>query len=143
MFLTRCSPAGAKPKSTLPLTWFVDGARDADRARVSQAFEAPRDVHAIAIDVVVLDDHVAEVDADPERDALVRRALGLVLGHGALDLGGREHRAHCARELDQRAVAGQLDDAALWRPIAGSIRSRRRVLSLACVPASSASISRL
>ena len=72
-----------------------------------------RDVDASPIDVVVLEDDVAEVDADAELDAAVLRHIGVALAHPALDVGGAGHRVHHARELDQHAVAGELDDAAL------------------------------
>jgi hypothetical protein len=35
-----------------------------------------------------------------------------MLGHGTLDVGRRQHRLDHARELDQGAIAGELDDAA-------------------------------
>ena len=47
--------------------------RHADAARLGQALEAGGHVHAVAEDVVVLDDDVADMDADAELDALVRR----------------------------------------------------------------------
>ena len=43
--------------------------RDADAARLGQAFEPRRDIDAVAKDVAVLDDDVAEIDADAELDA--------------------------------------------------------------------------
>ena len=46
---------------------------DADGARLGDAFEAGGDVHAIAEDVVVFDDDVADMHADAEFDALVLR----------------------------------------------------------------------
>ena len=77
------------------------------------AFEARRDIHAVAEDVVALDDDVAEIDADAELDAPVLRHIGVALAHAALDLGGAGDRVHHARELHQHAVAGELDDAPL------------------------------
>src|SRR4029079_17425272 len=43
--------------------------RDADATRLSQRFQTCRDVDAVTVDVVTLDDHVAKIDADPENDA--------------------------------------------------------------------------
>ena len=56
-------------------------------------------------------DHVAEMDADPKFDALVRRDPGVALDHRPLDFNGAVHRVHDAAELDNRAVPGALDDA--------------------------------
>ena len=97
----------------MALTWFADVAGDADAAGLGEALEAGRDVDAVAEDVAVLDDDVADVDADAEPDAPV-------LGHGRLALGHavsgsrpriRPHRRRC--ELDQGAVADELDHAAV------------------------------
>ena len=49
----------------------------------------------------------------PMRNSMRRssRNIGVALAHVALDLGGAGDRIHDARELDQHAVAGELDDA--------------------------------
>ena len=52
--------------------------RDADAAGLGQRFKPRGDVDAVAIDVAVLDDDVAEIDADAKHDAPV------VLGTPAL-----------------------------------------------------------
>src|ERR1700731_1498563 len=69
-------------------------------------------VAAIAEDVVVLDDHVAEIDADAKLYPPRRRDVRVASRHPALDLRGAQHRVGDAVELDQHAVAGGLDDAA-------------------------------
>ena len=87
-------------------------ARDADPARLGQAFEAGGDVDAVAVDVLALDDHVAQVHADPETDALRLRHVPLATGHALLDGDRAGDRVHDAGELDQGAIAHQLDDPA-------------------------------
>jgi hypothetical protein len=47
--------------------------RDADAARLRQAFEPCRNVHTVPENVPILDYDVAHVNADAELDALVRR----------------------------------------------------------------------
>jgi hypothetical protein len=47
---------------------------------------------------VLLNDHVAEVDADAEPDPLLLRHLGLALGHAALDLHSAAHGVDNAME---------------------------------------------
>ena len=50
----------------------------------------------------------------PMRNSMRRSGgtLGVALGHAALDLDRAAHRVDDAGELDQQAVAGDLDDAA-------------------------------
>src|SRR5262249_3210331 len=44
----------------------VYGLRDADRAGLGERLEPGGDVDAVAKDIVAVDDHVAEIDADPQ-----------------------------------------------------------------------------
>jgi hypothetical protein len=85
--------------------------RDADAARVGQVFEPRRNVHRIAIEVLVVDDYVAEVDPDSEPDAPVICDIGVAFDHPLLRLDRPAHRFDRARKLDEEAVAGGLDDA--------------------------------
>ena len=119
----------------------VDDRGDADAARLGQRLQARGDVDAVAVDVVAVDDDVAEVDADPQRDAGRRSAASRL--DGALDGERALDRVDDAAELDQRAVADQLDHAALvLRRPAGSNTVSRWRFSAASVPASSAPIMR-
>ena len=96
----------------LGLHLIVDVAGDADAARLGEALEARRDVHAVAEDVAVFQDDVADVDADAVADAPVLGLGRLALGHGVLDRDRAFDRVDRASELDQRAIAGELDHAA-------------------------------
>src|SRR6516162_7528683 len=91
----------------------VDARRNADAARLGQDFETRRHVDTIAKDVAVLDDDVADIDADAELDPAVRRQRGVALDHCRLYLGRATQRVDDAGELDQEAIAGGLDDAPL------------------------------
>lgn len=90
----------------------VSDAGHADAARLRQAFEARGDVDVVAEDVLAVGDDVAEMDADAEADALALGPVELPPRHGALDLDRGLDRADHGRELDQSAVAHQLDDPA-------------------------------
>jgi hypothetical protein len=68
-------------------------------------------VHALAEDVVVLDDDVADMNADAEFDAPVRRDVGIARGHSALDIDGTADGVDDAGELGQQPVAGRLHQA--------------------------------
>jgi hypothetical protein len=98
----------------------VGGAGDDHAAGLRELLEAGRDVHAVAVEVAVgLVDDVAEVDADPEADALVLGDVPLPLGHASLHEDGAADRVDDAGELAERAVAHELDDAA---PVLGDER---------------------
>ena len=85
-----------------------------DRAGFGDSFEARGDVHAVAHQVAVaLLDHVAEVNADAKLDAFVERDARVALDHGVLNFDCAAHRVDDAAELDDAAVAGALDDAAM------------------------------
>jgi hypothetical protein len=83
---------------------------DEHPAGIGQGFDPRRDVDAVAIEVVALDDHVAEIDADAQLDAAVRRDADVPLGHRLLDFDRAAHRIDDAGKLDQQTVAGGLDD---------------------------------
>ncbi len=93
----------------------MDLARDADATRRSEALEARGDIDAVAIDVLALDDHVTEVDADPKGDPLAFGRLDIAVDHGALDLDRALHGIGHAAKLDQGAIAHQFDHAAAAR----------------------------
>ena len=87
--------------------------RHGDSAGLCDAFKPRGDIDAIAENIVVIDNHVAEVDADPKLDPPVLGNSGVAGRHIPLDFGGAFDRIHDARKLDQHSVAGQLDDSAL------------------------------
>ena len=72
------------------------------------------DIDAVAHQVAVAFlDHVAEMDADPKFDALVRRDPSVALDHRPLDFNGAVHCVDDTPELDNCAIAGALDDPAV------------------------------
>ena len=89
----------------------MDGARNADLSRGGQLLQTRGDVHPVPVDIAFLDDHIADVDADAESDALLLGQLPLALGHAPLDRRGALDRIYNASELDQHAIAHELDDA--------------------------------
>ena len=74
--------------------------------------EARRDIDPVAEDVVLVDDDVAEIDADAEIDAPLGRHVGVAGGHLALHLDRATNRIDHARELAEQTVARRMDDAA-------------------------------
>jgi hypothetical protein len=83
----------------------LDPRRHADAAGVRQSFETRGHVDAVAKNVAILDDNVADIDADPELDPAVRRHIGVALGHSALDVHGAADGIDDAGEFGQQLVA--------------------------------------
>ena len=90
----------------------IDLGRDADRARARDRFETGRDVDAVAVEIVALDDDVADIDADAELQGPGIR-LRVARGDGPLALDGAEHRRDRAGELGDDRVARRAEDAAM------------------------------
>jgi hypothetical protein len=86
----------------------------ADRARLANTLQPRGEVDAVAHQVAVaLLDHIAEMNANAKEDAPVLRHFGIALDHRALHFDREAHRIDDAAELDDAAVAGALDDAAM------------------------------
>ena len=83
-------------------------ARDADTADRTRRLQPGGDVHAVAVQVGAVRDHVADVDADAEADAAVRRLVAVIHRHLLLHLDRAAHRAVDAVERDQQRVAAGL-----------------------------------
>ena len=107
--LHRAEIADLKIEPPFHLTIGVLG--EADRPGLGDALQPRGDIDAVAHEVAVAFlDHVAEMDADPKFDALVGRDLSVALDHRSLDFNGAFHRVDDTPELDNRAIAGALDD---------------------------------
>ena len=100
-------------QAELALQLVVGRARDQHAARLAELLQACRDVDAVAEQVVAFDHHVAEIDADAEDDAALGRSAGLLRGDTPSASRRRRHRIDDRAELDDGAVAHQLDDAAV------------------------------
>ena len=90
---------------------FLHARRDADPARLGHPLQPGGDVDAVAENVVVLDDDVALVNADPKFHAPLRGDRLVALGEFALHPGGASQGIEDALEFHEHAVAGGLDDA--------------------------------
>ena len=97
-----------EPPLDLPVGLFGQ----ADRTGLGDPLQPCSDIDAVAHQVAVaLLDDVAEMNADPEDDAAILGHPGVALDHGVLNFDGAAHCVDDAAELDDRAVAGALDDA--------------------------------
>ena len=85
-----------------------------DRARLGDPFQARGDIDAVAHEIAVtLLDDVADMDADAKFDSPILGHSGVALDEAVLHFDRAAHRIDHAAELDDRAVAGALDDAAV------------------------------
>jgi hypothetical protein len=82
-------------------------------AGIRERLHPRRDIDAVTIEVVALDDHVAEIDADAQFDAAVRGDTGIPLGHRLLHLDRAAHRIDDAGKFHHQAVARGFDNAAV------------------------------
>jgi hypothetical protein len=100
-----------KPNLELAAHLLLHEVRHANATGIGQLLQACCDVHAVAEDVVAVNDDVANVYADAERDAVLPRDVGVVRSHRGLDADDAAHGINYARELQQQPVARRLDDA--------------------------------
>ena len=100
-------------------------------------------VDTIAVDIIALDDNVANVDADAKDDPPNFWLRGIAFAHSRLNCYRTFQSVYHAGELDQRPVTHKLDGTATVFSDFWIDQSLRSALSSASVPASSAAISRL
>jgi hypothetical protein len=97
----------------LGLDVVIRRAGDRDAAGIGELLQSVGDVDAVAMDVVALDDHVAEIDAHAVDEALVSRDSRVALGLAALGLDRAAFGIHHAMELDQQGITHGLHQAAV------------------------------
>src|SRR5262245_54646195 len=85
--------------------------RTGNAAGLRQRFEPGRQVDAIAVEIVAIDDDVADIDADTEFDLAIIGDPGIAIMHADLDLDSTARGVEHAAELDEEAIAHHLEDA--------------------------------
>ena len=113
MFFTLCSPRSAKPIGSFSATCSRTVALTQIRPGSARASKSRRNVDAVAKNIVALYDHVAHVDADAKADAATFIDVRIAALNSLLDDDGAAHRIDDRRELDEKAIARRLEDAAL------------------------------
>src|SRR5947199_7299508 len=86
----------------------VGGSRDAGAARRCNALKPGRDVDAVPEDIMWLDDHVADIDADAESNAGILRVGRRKFSDAGLELRSSSDCLYSARKLGQEPVTGIL-----------------------------------
>ena len=128
----------------LPLHLTIGVLGETDRALLGHALPSRGDIDAVTHQVPIgLLDDVAQMNADPELDALLRRDTRVAFDHSDLDFDRAAHCVDDAAELGDEPVARALDDTPVMRSDGGideiATEARRR----ARVRSSSAAASRL
>src|SRR5262245_31297896 len=85
-------------------------ARDANTAGLGDCLKTGSDVHAIAVDALLVVDNVAEVDAYAVAHLTFYWNAGIALRHNFLDGNRALDRVHDTGELSKDAIAGGVDD---------------------------------
>ena len=109
MFFSDRPPKSSNVAFTRPATASRTLREITDAACRSFPFQPRRYVHAVAIEIVTIDDQVAQVQAHTEHESSISRLVAVGLGHALLKLDSGAQRIDGAGELDQSPVAGQLD----------------------------------
>src|SRR5262245_65799927 len=99
-------------KTELVLNLIMYDTRDHDAARIGECFQPGCHINAIAINVVTINDDIADIDADTKLDAFLTRDIDVTLNHAPLDVDGTSHCVHDTSKLDQHAIASGLHNAA-------------------------------
>jgi hypothetical protein len=92
---------------------------DGHTARVRQPLDPRCDIHALAVDSLVVDDHVPEVDPQPPEHLPRRRQLRVARGQLRLHRQSTQHRVHDAPEVGEQIVARVIDHAPAVLPDQG------------------------
>ena len=99
-----------EPRSHLSVSIF----RKTNGSRLGDTLQSRGDIDAVPHQIAVaLLNHVAQMDANPELDAALRRQARIALDHRVLNLDGAPNGVNDTTELDERSIAGALDDTTL------------------------------
>src|SRR5215469_1755970 len=85
---------------------FVDRPGNAYRAWLRERLEPGGDVDPVAEDIIAVNYHIAEVDADPKLETALRRQRVIDRARGPLHFDGAVQRIDDARKIRQQAVTG-------------------------------------
>ena len=108
--MTRTMPAVFEPYRKFAAHRIGGTSRQKHPARIGQSFDACRDVHPVAVNVVAVNNHVAHIDSYAEFDLRFVNKAFVALGDQILDFKRTTDSVYGACKLHQ-AVANEFDDA--------------------------------
>ena len=88
---------------------------DADTARLGETLEPGGHVDAVTVDVVAVDDHLAEIDPDTELNRLPVDLRRVLPRERLLDVCGTDERLGDGGKLGEHGIAGVVDDLTVTR----------------------------
>src|SRR4029453_11678075 len=86
-------------------------ARDTDAAAFGKPLDPGRDVHPVPVDSVTLNNHLAEIDTNPELHAAVNRQGSVSRGEFLLDTDGALDGGHHAGKLGEEVIPWRVHHA--------------------------------
>src|SRR5262249_25699278 len=87
------------------LALFIDRSRYTNPPRLGHRLETRRDVYADAQDLLAINQHITDVDTNPEQDTLIVGDAIVPWGHQSLDGNRAFHGAYHRQEFQEHAVA--------------------------------------
>ena len=97
----------------LPFDLVERSPRNQNAPRIGQSFQPGCEIHTIAIDILAIDDEVAEIDANAEIKTFFTRQLCIVFLERELNIDRASDGIHNARELNQGSIAHKFDQPAI------------------------------
>src|SRR5262244_1701425 len=88
----------------------VNHARHHNAPGLSQRLKARRDVDPVSINIVVIDDDIADINTYAELNSFLSWQLCSALNHGVLNVDSAAYRIHDAHKFDKHTVARRLHD---------------------------------
>jgi len=86
---------------------------NADAARRGYSFQPSRDVDTVAIEVVGIDENIADIDADAEIHSAAFVRLSIADAQFLLDRNCTAHRFYRLAEFSEYAISGGVEDATI------------------------------
>src|SRR5262249_13817619 len=91
-------------RGDLVLHLLVRRRRQADAARFGQGLQASSDVDTVAVEIAVLHNHIADVEANPENQAPLPFDSLITLGHAVLNINGAPDSVDHTGKFGEEAV---------------------------------------
>ena len=107
MFFRESSPRSRNSAFDATDQGIVSDSGNDDAARLGNPFKPARDIHAVAEDIAVFNNDVADIDPDTKLETLILRDGDIALSDAMLNIQRAESGVDDACELDQEAIAGR------------------------------------
>src|SRR6516162_3824080 len=139
MFFRARLPRSAKVALSRPVTSLMNRAGNQYASSRGFCFQSRCYVHSIAVEIVSLDDHIAEMQTDTKYNPLCSGASPVRFVHGLLELNRCRQRVACASKFYERPITHQLDQPASvarkrWFEAASSMLTQSRQCSALVAP---------